>query len=43
MEAGKIKPLEYTVVKDLEADTVNAVLDRYRDGEKVTKTHVHLL
>jgi len=43
LEAGKIKPLEYTVVKGLEADTVNAVLDRYRDGEKVTKTHVHLL
>ncbi|KAK3346490.1 putative alcohol dehydrogenase [Lasiosphaeria hispida] len=42
LEEGRIKPLEYTVVKGLEADHVNAVLDRYRDGERVAKTHVHL-
>ncbi len=42
LEMGKIKPLGYTVVKGLDADSVNAVLDRYKDGETVTKTHVHL-
>ena len=43
LNEGRIKPLEYTVVEGLEANKVNAVLDRYRDGERVTKTHVHHL
>ncbi|KAL2796250.1 chaperonin 10-like protein [Aspergillus keveii] len=38
---GAIKPLGYTVKAGLTADNVNEVLDAYRDGKKVTKTHVH--
>lgn len=41
LETGKIRPLEYKVVKGLEAAAVNAVLDGYKSGEKVVKTHVH--
>ncbi|OAP60433.1 hypothetical protein AYL99_05435 [Fonsecaea erecta] len=39
---GKVKPNQYEVVKGLDADKVNEVLDRYRDGKKVTKTHFHV-
>ena len=39
----KIKPAKYVVVKGLDADKVNAVLDAYRDGKKVVKTNFHLL
>lgn len=39
---GRIKPLKYVVEYGLDADKVNAVLDRYRDGEKVTQTHFHI-
>ncbi|KAK5652698.1 hypothetical protein OQA88_10292 [Cercophora sp. LCS_1] len=40
---GKIRPLGYEVVEGLEVDVVKSVLDRYRDGERVVKTHVHLV
>lgn len=39
---GKLKPGKYEVVKGLDADRVNEVLDRYRDGKKVVKTHFHI-
>jgi NADPH:quinone reductase len=42
LETGKIKPLGYVVKQGLEAGNVNEVLDRYRDGQAVTKTHIHL-
>ena len=42
LEDGKIKTLEYEVVKGLDVDKVNDVLDRYRDGKKVVHTHFHV-
>ena len=42
LETGKIKPHGYVVKHGLEASNVNEVLDRYRDGQGVTKTHIHL-
>ncbi|RYP17379.1 hypothetical protein DL765_004579 [Monosporascus sp. GIB2] len=42
IEAGQIKPLAYTVKEGLLASNVNEVLDAYRDGKAVTKTHIHL-
>ncbi|KAF3491689.1 putative alcohol zinc protein [Arthroderma uncinatum] len=42
LEAGRIKPLEYIVRHGLEAEYVNEVLDRYRNGEKVVKVHIHI-
>ncbi|KAJ9654785.1 hypothetical protein H2198_006224 [Neophaeococcomyces mojaviensis] len=44
LKDGKLKPTKYEVVnlKDWNADKVNDVLDRYRDGKRVTKTHFHL-
>lgn len=42
LEDGQIKPLEFTVCKGLDANTVNEVLDAYRDGKSTRKTHVHL-
>ncbi|KAK4545304.1 hypothetical protein LTR36_003484 [Oleoguttula mirabilis] len=42
LEDGSIKPLGFVVSHGLDADHVNEVLDRYRDGHAVTKTHVHL-
>jgi hypothetical protein len=38
----KIQPTHYTVVKGLNADKVNEVLDAYRDGKRVVKPHVHV-
>ena len=38
----KIRPTKYTVVKGLDVDQVNEVLDAYRDGKKVVKTHFHV-
>ncbi|KIW20283.1 hypothetical protein PV08_00858 [Exophiala spinifera] len=38
----KIRPTEFTVSKGLSAEKVNEVLDAYRDGKKVTKTHIHV-
>ncbi|KAL2862496.1 zinc-binding alcohol dehydrogenase family protein [Aspergillus lucknowensis] len=42
LETGEIKPLGYVVKEGLVADHVNEVLDAYRDGERVVKTHIHL-
>ncbi|KAL4866781.1 hypothetical protein BDV12DRAFT_198876 [Aspergillus spectabilis] len=42
LERGEIKPLEFEVREGLSADIVNGVLDKYRDGERVLKTHIHL-
>lgn len=42
LEAGSIKPLGYVVKKGLTAENVNEVLDAYRDGKAVTKTHIHI-
>ncbi|KAI1753925.1 putative alcohol dehydrogenase [Xylaria castorea] len=42
LEAGQIKPLAYTVKKGLLASTINEVLDAYKDGKVVMKTHIHL-
>lgn len=39
----KIKPTEYEAVDGWSAAQVNDVLDRYRDGKKVIKTHFHLV
>ncbi|KAI1325246.1 putative alcohol dehydrogenase [Xylariaceae sp. FL0255] len=39
---GLIKPLAYTAKTGLTAENVNEVLDAYRDGKRVTKTHIHL-
>ena len=43
LEDGKIRPLRYVVEYGLDADKVNAVLDRYRDGKPVTQTHFRIL
>ncbi|CAN8102714.1 unnamed protein product [Discula destructiva] len=42
LEAGKITPLGYVVKEGLQAEHVDEVLDAYRDGKPVTKTHIHL-
>ncbi|KAK9318859.1 hypothetical protein V1517DRAFT_376980 [Lipomyces orientalis] len=42
LEAGKLKSLSYVVKQGLEAGYVNEVLDAYRDGNSVFKTHIHL-
>lgn len=42
LETGKITPLGYVVKEGLTAENVNQVLDAYRDGKPVTKTHIHL-
>ncbi|KAL6720623.1 hypothetical protein ACLMJK_002548 [Lecanora helva] len=43
MEKGKIKSTGWDVLQGLDADKVNEVLDRYRDGKEVKKqVHVHL-
>jgi NADPH:quinone reductase len=39
---GKIRPLKFVAKQGLSAGHVNWVLDAYRDGEKVAKTHIHL-
>lgn len=43
-EAGKIKPLKNVEVVEpgLDADKVNDLLDRYKAGKKVVKTHFHV-
>lgn len=38
----KIVPLEYAVEDGLNADKVNEVLDRYRDGKRVVQTHFRI-
>ncbi|KKY38951.1 putative alcohol zinc [Diaporthe ampelina] len=42
LEAGEIKPTAYVVKQGLTADNVNEVLDAYRDGKPVKKTHIHI-
>ena len=42
LETGKIKATGFVVKEGLKAEHVNEVLDRYRDGKAVTKTHIHL-
>ncbi|KAH9909722.1 putative alcohol dehydrogenase [Xylariomycetidae sp. FL2044] len=42
LESGQIKPLGYTVKEGLTAKNVNEVLDAYRDGKRVKKTHIHV-
>jgi len=42
LTSGKIKPLGFTVKQGLTAENANAVLDAYRDGERVQKTHIHV-
>jgi NADPH:quinone reductase-like Zn-dependent oxidoreductase len=39
---GKLKPLNFVVKNGLTADNVNTALNGYRDGARVTKTHIHL-
>jgi hypothetical protein len=40
LKDGKITPSNYQVVKGLDADIINKVLDSYRDG-KGSKTNIH--
>lgn len=42
LETGKIRPTAYVVKQGLTAENVNEVLDAYRDGKAVTKTHIHI-
>lgn len=42
LEDGSLKPLEFVVKEGLKAEHVNEVLDAYRDGKPVAKTHIHL-
>jgi NADPH:quinone reductase len=42
LEDGTIKPAQFVVKDGLKAEHVNEVLDAYRDGKSVTKTHIHL-
>lgn len=42
LETGQLKPLAYTVKEGLLASNVNEVLDAYKDGKRVAKTHIHL-
>jgi len=39
LKHGSVIPLRYEVVDKLDADRVNELLDRYRDGIKVVQTH----
>lgn len=41
LTSGKMHPLDFVVKDGLTPGNVNEVLDRYRDGERVVKTHIH--
>ncbi|OOQ90213.1 putative alcohol dehydrogenase, zinc-containing [Penicillium brasilianum] len=41
IEKGELKPLDFEIIDGLDAMKVNNLLDDYRDGRAVTKTHVH--
>lgn len=41
LASGKLHPLEYVLKEGLTPENVNEVMDRYRDGKKVVKTHIH--
>lgn len=42
LESGSIKPLEFVGKNGLTAENANSVLDDYKDGKKVVKTHIHI-
>ncbi|KAG8167140.1 hypothetical protein KVR01_002829 [Diaporthe batatas] len=42
LQEGKIKPTAFVVKQGLTAENVNEVLDAYRDGKAVRKTHIHI-
>jgi NADPH2:quinone reductase len=39
---GDIRPSKYAIHRGLDAQAVNEVLDRYRDGKVVAQTHFHI-
>ena len=41
IEKGELKPLDFEVIDGLDAMRVDNLLDDYRDGRAVKKTHVH--
>lgn len=41
IENGELKPLNFEMIDGLDVMKVNNLLDDYRDGRAVTKTHVH--
>ncbi|KAF4211245.1 hypothetical protein CNMCM5878_002891 [Aspergillus fumigatiaffinis] len=41
IENGELRPLDFEVIDGLDAMKVNNLLDDYRDGRAVTKTHMH--
>ncbi|KAF2502723.1 putative alcohol dehydrogenase [Lophium mytilinum] len=42
LTSGQIKPLKFTVKQGLTAENANSVLDAYKNGERVQKTHIHI-
>jgi len=42
LTSGVIKPLGFIVKEGLTPENVNPVLDAYRDGKPVKKTHIHI-
>jgi NADPH2:quinone reductase len=42
LESGKITPVKYNVIEGLDADKVNAALDKYRDGKGGARYHVRI-
>jgi NADPH:quinone reductase-like Zn-dependent oxidoreductase len=42
LEKGQLKPLAFVAKEGLLAEHVNEVLDAYRDGKRVAKTHIHI-
>ena len=42
LERGAIRPTSWASVEGLTAANVNAILDGYRNGRKMTKTHIHI-
>ncbi|KAL6228967.1 hypothetical protein BDW75DRAFT_246149 [Aspergillus navahoensis] len=41
IKKGELKPLNFEVMDELDAKKVKNLLDNYRDGRAVKKTHVH--
>jgi NADPH2:quinone reductase len=39
--SGKLKPGQFVVKEGLTPGNANSILDLYRDGKRVTKTHLH--
>ncbi|KIW10801.1 hypothetical protein PV08_10100 [Exophiala spinifera] len=42
LESGKVKPIKYNVIKGLDADLVNAALDKYTSGNGGDRYHVSI-